>query len=769
MAPRNTRVNPEVETRSPARSFAQTLDNFYAPARDRRSEQAFQRGLQGFGSILSEKADRIKAEQREDEYNQGVADAHREAAGQELKGVKTGSIFRQNSSYYEAGLNEQKGKAAALKWKNDVATAYQNWEGRFSNDPEAFRAWMNEQSGRFIQSIQDNPHMLTTALPVVSEVSNNLAMQHTNFTNERLQTEQFDAFNEVVGGLFNGLGTEYDEDTLIEALQEETDQLYEMEGGIANDKLVEAAIMWSDANDNIDGIAVLAKAHRDGKIKLSMPNQLKLERATDQLEAEIERQINSRDREAADQAKAVKQAAVTDYVDRLIAGENIDPRDYYRAGDFRDEDIFRALVTAQNSFQSAESNSGLSEGEQRFNYESAKIQAGADFDERLRLIRQHAGLGNSFVKQEMEALKDLKDGNAYYTDQGLKELRKQYLSGIGTVEEGSGISFENVGEARVFAEGQYMRRMTKRLRGADPSEYDTIHDEVVDEVNDLLIREYPVMMENSINSDGGYNPNAVASGLAESVQDRQQQAIEEERAAAVQAGALQAIEESEQEAEAREQELITSTDPEVIENQPDDFYENILQRFTDGEYTAQDVSPSVLVETASRVLGANENDQNALIREFLADGGVDLDPAVTAWCAAFVNSVLAQNGIDGTKSNLARSFLDWGEKTETPAEGDIVVLSRGRRDGWKGHVGLFQGFDENGDILMLGGNQSDRVSIKAYPKERLLGYRTQPGSSGTADTIQAIAENSPVKGKLAKPKKPQQEPQTIGERRRSNR
>ena len=49
MAPRNTRVNPEVEVRSPARSFAKVLDNYYAPSRDRRGEQAFQQGVTRLG------------------------------------------------------------------------------------------------------------------------------------------------------------------------------------------------------------------------------------------------------------------------------------------------------------------------------------------------------------------------------------------------------------------------------------------------------------------------------------------------------------------------------------------------------------------------------------------------------------------------------------------------------------------------------------------------------------------------------------------------
>lgn len=60
---------------------------------------------------------------------------------------------------------------------------------------------------------------------------------------------------------------------------------------------------------------------------------------------------------------------------------------------------------------------------------------------------------------------------------------------------------------------------------------------------------------------------------------------------------------------------------------------------------------------------------------------------MVAWCAAFVNSVLAANGIKGTGKLSARSFLGFGEATDTPNKGDIVVTKRGN-DPAQGHVGF---------------------------------------------------------------------------------
>ena len=42
--------------------------------------------------------------------------------------------------------------------------------------------------------------------------------------------------------------------------------------------------------------------------------------------------------------------------------------------------------------------------------------------------------------------------------------------------------------------------------------------------------------------------------------------------------------------------------------------------------------------------------------------------------------------------------------------------------GTQGHVGFYVGLHEE-DIMILGGNQSNSVSLKMYPKEILLGVR----------------------------------------------
>jgi len=96
----------------------------------------------------------------------------------------------------------------------------------------------------------------------------------------------------------------------------------------------------------------------------------------------------------------------------------------------------------------------------------------------------------------------------------------------------------------------------------------------------------------------------------------------------------------------------------------------------------------------------------------------------TAWCAAFVGHCLEKVGLESTRKLNARSYLDWG--IEVPIaelkEGDIVVFSRGRNIA-QGHVAFFVGFNQNKDLVVLGGNQGNMVSKQAYAKERFLGGR----------------------------------------------
>jgi len=124
----------------------------------------------------------------------------------------------------------------------------------------------------------------------------------------------------------------------------------------------------------------------------------------------------------------------------------------------------------------------------------------------------------------------------------------------------------------------------------------------------------------------------------------------------------------------------------------------------------------------TEVSGAKDNPKIiALFEELYFDGKVLKDE--TAWCAAFANTILKRAGKSYQKKLNARSFLTLGKQTFDPKLGDIVVLWRESIHSWKGHVGFYINESEN-HINILGGNQNNRVKISAYPKHRLLQYRT---------------------------------------------
>lgn len=91
----------------------------------------------------------------------------------------------------------------------------------------------------------------------------------------------------------------------------------------------------------------------------------------------------------------------------------------------------------------------------------------------------------------------------------------------------------------------------------------------------------------------------------------------------------------------------------------------------------------------------------------------------TPWCAIFVCWCLEKVGYKSTNSAWARDYLNYGIKLAKPQEGCIVVFSRGANSG---HVGFFVSETED-HVLVLGGNQDNKVCTQFYPKSRVLGYR----------------------------------------------
>lgn len=114
----------------------------------------------------------------------------------------------------------------------------------------------------------------------------------------------------------------------------------------------------------------------------------------------------------------------------------------------------------------------------------------------------------------------------------------------------------------------------------------------------------------------------------------------------------------------------------------------------------------------------------------------------TAWCAGFVGGMFEKVGIKSTRSARARSYMNWGVKLSRPRVGCVVVFWRGNKNGPFGHVGFVVGITKKGDLLVLGGNQGDMVSIKPFDTARVLSYRWPAGHPIPEDDLPVLSSNA---------------------------
>lgn len=134
-------------------------------------------------------------------------------------------------------------------------------------------------------------------------------------------------------------------------------------------------------------------------------------------------------------------------------------------------------------------------------------------------------------------------------------------------------------------------------------------------------------------------------------------------------------------------------------------------------------SPRVIAE-AIRYLGLYEIKgklHNATIMQWAKEVGVQkiYTSDEIAWCGLFVAKVVLKAGFPAVKDPLwALNWRNFGTVQKVAMLGDILVF---KRDGG-GHVGFYVAEDKD-CYHVLGGNQSDSVSITRILKSRCVGIR----------------------------------------------
>lgn len=107
----------------------------------------------------------------------------------------------------------------------------------------------------------------------------------------------------------------------------------------------------------------------------------------------------------------------------------------------------------------------------------------------------------------------------------------------------------------------------------------------------------------------------------------------------------------------------------------------------------------------------------------LCDLGPD-QPDEVPWCSSFVNAVCWMLRLPRSKSAAARSWLTVGagiDLDDAEPDADVVILKRGINPA-AGHVGFYAGHDVI-NVQLLGGNQSNGVTIQNFPRTSIIGVR----------------------------------------------
>lgn len=140
-----------------------------------------------------------------------------------------------------------------------------------------------------------------------------------------------------------------------------------------------------------------------------------------------------------------------------------------------------------------------------------------------------------------------------------------------------------------------------------------------------------------------------------------------------------------------------------------------------------------MLQHAFKYIGVRELDGPAdhpeIMRFFETAGHGWVNSEETPWCSAALCQVVSDAGFEHTGSLRARSWLDWGDPVPQGDQrpGDVAVLWRVSRKSVYGHVGLYLS-ERDGNLCLLGGNQSNEFKVKKYKAWRLLEYRRAPGT-----------------------------------------
>lgn len=134
------------------------------------------------------------------------------------------------------------------------------------------------------------------------------------------------------------------------------------------------------------------------------------------------------------------------------------------------------------------------------------------------------------------------------------------------------------------------------------------------------------------------------------------------------------------------------------------------------------VAPWVQLGLKKQGLAETGSTKAELMKFLKSDGKTLGDPAKLPWCGDFVQTCIAVTlPAEPVPTNpyWARNWATWGREIE-PTFGAVISFARGSA----GHVAFLLGEDRTKDAwVILGGNQSNRISVTSKAKKDTLATR----------------------------------------------
>ncbi|NUU44233.1 TIGR02594 family protein [Tardiphaga robiniae] len=136
----------------------------------------------------------------------------------------------------------------------------------------------------------------------------------------------------------------------------------------------------------------------------------------------------------------------------------------------------------------------------------------------------------------------------------------------------------------------------------------------------------------------------------------------------------------------------------------------------------------VWMDEARRLMGTREvtgRGSNRTILNWATELGIPYGDDDIPWCGLFVahcaGATLPSEPLP-TNPLGARQWAKFGQPIDKPVDGAILVFWRVSKSSGLGHVGFYDGEDKDA-YRVLGGNQSNSVSIARVAKDRLIATR----------------------------------------------